>query len=347
MKTLQEFQDYFERELRPRLVTSQAERDASHPYLWWWWRWVFVAAIAISVVTGFADLPGNLPRKLISFVWFVTLLVLPITYWVRYNRWAAKYGNWEKKETLIPAIRFLAPEFEYTQARFLSEKQVRTSRIFESDGDLVSIDGDDYFAGSIGKTAVEFSELRVAIRDRNLRDDKGNPVIWHHAGMFLVADFNKALQHATLVLPDPLEQNLGTGAAKFIDGLLAATKSLDSLVPEARAAASDWRRVRLEHLDFERLFQVYCTDPVEAHYILTPDVMERIAAFQKGTKFALTLSFIGTAMHAYILRGGLFEADVNTDRTSFAAYKPYYEQLYQVFQLVDAANLNTRLWTKA
>jgi hypothetical protein len=346
MKTLQEFQDYFERELRPKLVTFQTERDASHPYLWRWWRWVLLAAIAISVLMGFASLPEKRSSQLLTFVWFATLIVLPVIYWVRYNRWAAKYSNWEKNATLMPAIRFLAPEFEYSQTQYLSEKRVRTSRIFESCGDIASIDGDDYFTGRIGKTAVEFSEVRVTIRDRTLRDDKGDPVMWRQAGMFLVADLNKPFQHATLVMPDPLEQKLGTEAAKFISGVQAAIKSLDRLIPEARAAASDWRPIRLEHLEFERLFQVYCTDPVEAHYILTPDVMERIAAFQKGTRFALTLSFIDTAMHAFILRGALFEGDVNADRTSFAAYQPYYEQLHQVFDLVEAMHLNTRLWTK-
>lgn len=347
MKTLQEFQDYFERELRPKLVTIQTERDASRPYLWHWWRWALLAAIAISVATGFASLPGKRSSQLLTFVWFATLIVLPVIYWVRYNRWAAKYGNWEKNATLMPAIRFLAPKFEYTQSRFLSEKQVRTSRIFESCGDIVAVDGDDHFAGVIGKTAVEFSEVRVKIRDRKLRDDKGNPVMLRQAGMFLIADFNKPFQHVTLVMPDPLEQKLGKEFSKLIDGTIAFMNSLKKTVGAAGASGSDWKPVRLEDLEFERLFQVYCTNPVEAYYILTPNVMERLTAFQKGMRFEFTLSFIGTAMHAFIHRGALFEVDLNADRTTFAAYQPYHEQLHLVFDLVEAMNLNTRLWTKA
>ena len=346
MKTLQEFQDYFEHELRPRLVASQAERDASHPYLWWWWRWVFAAAVVLSVLTGFADLPGQMTRKLNSLVWFATLMVLPIIYWVRYNRWAAKYGKWEKNESLVPAIRFLAPELEYKQLEHVSEERVRASRVFESCGDIKEFYGDDHFAGMIGKTAVEFSEVRVAVWDGYLRNDKNEPVLRGYTGLFLAADFNKPLQHTTLVIPDVLEQHMGTEAAKFVSGLLAATRSLDKFVPEARRSASDLRPVRLEHLEFERLFQVHCSDPVEAHYILTPDVMERIAAFRKSTGFALTLSFIGTSMHAFVHRGALFEADVNMVRTGFAVYQPYYEQLQHVFELVSVMNLNTRLWNK-
>ena len=346
MKTLQEFQDYFERELRPTLATFQAERDARHPYLWWWWRWVFVAAIVISVFTGFANLPGNRPQQLMAFVWFSTLIVLPVIYWVRYNRWAAKYGNWEKSASLVPAIRFLAPEFEYRQSQYVSDKRVRTSRIFESDGDLMSIVGDDYFTGRIGKTAVEFSEVRVTIRDRVVRDDKGNPVMSRQAGMFLVADFNKPFQHATLVMPDPLEQKLGTELSKLVDGTIAFMNSLQKTAGAAGAPGSDWKPVRLEDLEFERLFKVYGTDPVEAYYILTPNIMERLTAFQKGTRFGLTLSFVDTAMHAFIHRGALFEGDLNADRTTFAAYRPYYDQLKQMFDLVEAMNLNTRLWTR-
>jgi len=347
MKTLQEFQDYFERELRPKLVTMQAERDARRPALWWWWRWVFAAAIAISLVVAISPISGSRSSQLLSWMWFGTLIVLPVIYWIRYNRWAAEYGNREKDTTLVAAIRFMVPEFEYTQSRFVPEKHVRSSRIFESRGDIESVGGDDHFAGVIGKTAVEFSELRVAIRDRNLRDDKDKPVMWYRTGMFLRADFNKPFQHATLVMPDPVEQNLGTEMAKLIGGLQAAIGSLDRFAAEKPAAASDLRPIRLEHLEFERLFEVSCTDPVEAHYILTPNIMERIAEFQKRTRFALSLAFIDTAMHAFIFRGALFEGDVQSDRTSFAAYQSYYEQLHQIFELVDAMNLNSRLWNKA
>jgi hypothetical protein len=63
-------------------------------------------------------------------------------------------------------------------------------------------------------------------------------------------------------------------------------------------AFSDLKRARLEDPDFEKAFQVYTTDQVEARYLLTPDVMARI--------MALETTFKGRSLQACFNNGQLF-----------------------------------------
>ncbi len=366
MRTLNEFQAYYEQQLRPELMKVQAQRDATRPQFWRTWGLIWLAAIAIMAVTLVLVakntlVPGKPPWYIavVPVTWFFTLIVSPIVLGVRINRWKELNQGAEKKSSLIPVVRFLAPEFDYRPTSHVSTAQVEASRIFELSGKLTSLEGDDHFRGKIGETSVEFSEITAHTMYRVQNDGKWETRRSADQGLFLSADFNKPFQHRTLVLPDFAEKLLGAeisgllgGVGDFIGKVGATVGQFEGKPPRLLREGSltpqqaGLQLIRMEHLDFERLFQVFCTDPVEANYILTPNIMERLAAFQQRMKYPLTLSFVGTSMYAYIPSGALFEDDVTADVSRFEAYRPYYEQLYVVFDLVDAMNLNTRLWTK-
>lgn len=339
MKTLQEFQSYFERELHPKLVTFQAERDATRPRFLRVWPWWLLTAFVLAFL-----LDKFLPHKWwvtapMMLMWIATIIVVPVYFFIRHGNWAMKYGDQEKKLGLEPAIRFLAPEFDYQPSRHVAEERVRKSRIFALNGDITEMGGDDRFSGRIGATAVEFSEVWVGTTAEFEPVDKDARLPTYN-GLFMVADFNKPFEHATLIVPDLNQRRVQEEFARARGGLKNAPNVAST--PE-----SDMKEVRLESLEFGRLFEVRASDRVEAYYILTPDIMERLIAFRERTHYGLMLSFVDTTMCAFIHCGPLFEEKLDADVTQFAAYQPYYEQLHLVFDLVEAMNLNTRLWGKA
>jgi hypothetical protein len=251
----------------------------------------------------------------------------------------------------VPAIRFLAPEFNYLESQFVSPEKVRASRIFESDKPILKIGGDDYFSGKIEKTNVEFSEVVVEL-DSGQRGGKNDVSNRIYTGMYLVADFNKPFSHTTLVMPrsqlvdssDPFVRAVMQGVKVVVEGAEALLSGLENAVE----AASNWYQIRTENSEFEQFFSTFGSDRVESYYILTPDLMERLVAFRRAVGSDVSLSFIGSVMHAYINCGPLFEInDDEGDRTVFAAYQHYYGQLRMVFDLVEAMHLNVRLWGKA
>jgi len=352
MKTLAEFQQYFEKEMQPRLLRVQAEREATRCYVWKPWRWILLGELAFCIAFALLASPPGGPNArapwyvaLIPISFFLTLVVAPIALLVRKSRWNKRWGNAEKQTSLIPAIRFLTPEFTYEPARFAAPELVKASGLFEFDGKLSSVVGDDRFTGRIGETQVEFSEV-TATTSRKVSTKNGTKTVYTpHQGLFLSADFNKRFDHYTVVLPDPGEQLLGATVAGWLGTLANALQTLNGQV--GQGSGGPLRAIRMEHLEFEKQFQVFSSDPVEANYILTPNVMERLAAFQARVKFGLSLTFRDSRMHAFLPAGPLFEEDASADWSRFETYRPYYEQLYVVFDLVEAMQLNTRLWTKS
>ena len=112
-------------------------------------------------------------------------------------------------------------------------------------------------------------------------------------GLFCIADFNKHLNGATVVVPDVNERILG-GLGKSIQKI---------------KKHNDLPLVTLENQEFEKLFAVYSDDENEARYILTPDMMERIISFSSkhNNQRKVRISFFDQFAYIAIHSGALFE----------------------------------------
>jgi len=97
---------------------------------------------------------------------------------------------------------------------------------------------------------------------------------------------------------------------------------------------------------FRKIRTVYGTDPVEAHYILSPALMERILTF-KGRAGNIELSFTDSKIYIAIpYRENLFEANIFSPITSYSKLESYNYHLQLVAGIVEELNLNNRIWTK-
>ena len=136
--------------------------------------------------------------------------------------------------------------------------------------------------GKIDKTTFFLAEVhaerRVVTVDSNGRTSEHWEDIFK--GFLFVADFNKHFSGRTLL-------------------------HRDTWIKMPR----EGNRIKLEDPRFEKYYDVYATDPVEARYILTPSLMERIVELNK--KFNKpTLSFINANVVVAIpTRQNYFETD--------------------------------------
>jgi hypothetical protein len=103
---------------------------------------------------------------------------------------------------------------------------------------------------------------RGAFGSRSLRD----------GSLFVRLAYPKPFEGVTSVVPD-------YGAA------------VNFVRPRPHAEDASVARVRLENPDFEAVFEVYSTDQVEARYLLTPRVMERVMALAKRFGSEVRLAF--------------------------------------------------------
>ena len=107
------------------------------------------------------------------------------------------------------------------------------------------------------------------------------------------------------------------------------------------------QRVKLENPNFEKQFDVFSTDQVEARYILTPNLMERLLELDSRFPGKITVSFRDSSVIIAIpdqtnhFETNIWECQLNTDKL-----KREFGTLVNLFQIIHDLNLNLRIWTK-
>lgn len=103
-------------------------------------------------------------------------------------------------------------------------------------------------------------------------------------------------------------------------------------------------RARLEDPDFERAFEVYTTDQVEARFLLTPDMMQALTDLErtfKGKK--LRCAFSGTEMFIAVEGGNLFEpGSLFTPLDNPERIRELLMDFAAVFDIIDKASAGRR-----
>jgi hypothetical protein len=229
-----------------------------------------------------------------------------------------------KEEIIKGMVNFIDPSLTYNSTAFISQHEFSNSKIFIRKIDRYK--GDDLVVGNIGKTEVRFSELNALYETK---DKEGTKYVSLFKGIFFIADFNKDFVGETIVLPDTAEKLFG---------------KLGTMFQKMNVSRPDL--VKLENPDFEKAFVVYGTDQVEARYILTPALMERILDFQKKSG-KIHLSFLHSKVYIAIsLNKNLFEPPLFRSMLNYKLVEDYFKYLKLAVNIVEDLDLNTRIWTK-
>ena len=106
-------------------------------------------------------------------------------------------------------------------------------------------------------------------------------------------------------------------------------------------------KVVLENPEFEKSYDVYAIDPIEARYIITPTFMERLMRFKNNLNKEIQLSFVkGVCCIAIPYKADLFEPSLMRNLVDITIIQSYFEDLHIVKDIVDSLQLNTRIWSK-
>ncbi len=280
---------------------------------------VFLTSLGIDRGLG---LSGSLPFT-------VGVLLVPIVAFF-YRLMISGYVHDFKVGIIKKVVGFIDPGLRYTPSGHVPKWRVVASRIFSRHPDRVR--GDDLVEGRIGGTNMQFSEVHVEAKHESASSGGGRRRRWStiFRGLFFVADFNKTFRGKTLVLPDTAEHVLG-GLGSFLQSLNVARGEL----------------IRMESPEFERYFVVYGDDQIEARYVLSTSLMERIMEFRRKTGRRMYLSFVDS--HVYVAipyRRRLFEPEVFRSILGFEGVERFLEDLELFIGIVEDLNLNTRVWTK-
>ena len=317
MKSDKELWEFYKTELLRDLQGLEQQRKKVARKL------TVLIAIALCMALGIVLLLsykfGFLPAIVIAII--ITCAILAIGYKVI----ASGYKVTFKNLMIERLVKFIDEGLTYNARMHIPKILYMMSEIFNRRPDRYR--GDDYVKGTLGKTAIEFSELHSEYKTH----DK-NGTHWHtiFKGLFFIGDFNKHFTCKVVVLPDRAEKLFGH-VGKMLQSWNIARDDL----------------VKLEDVEFEKRFVVYGSDQIQARYILSPSLMKRITEFKEKTGRDIYLSFQASKVFVAVpYRRDLFEPKMFRSVLDFEPIKEYHEDLNLALGIVEDLDLNTRIWTK-
>jgi len=201
MKTIEDFKNYYNTNLRPALETLEGERKASL-------RKVAIAAAIIVAIAlagaGMVQVSGG--SSTISLIVAAVGGVLIFGVWWLFTK---DFKSNFKNTIIRQIIQYVDPSLSYAAEGMIARGAFEGSTLFKRRIDRYK--GEDLVEGQIDKTRIRFSELHAEYKTTTT-DSKGRrQTHWHtiFKGLFVIADFNKHFQGRTVVLPDSAEKLFG------------------------------------------------------------------------------------------------------------------------------------------
>lgn len=176
---------------------------------------------------------------------------------------------------------------------------------------------DDYISGKYNGLDMEIQELDLRYVTGSGRSREEVKVF---QGVFVVTSCNKKFKGSTVIHADK--------------GFLNAVSSVGGL-----------ERVKLEDPVFERIFEVYSSDQVEARYLLTTAFMDRLVRIAcKNKNFSLTCSFENGKIHfGFVSSKDWFEIPLHKPATDIRNYQAILMELASILSVADALRLDENL----
>jgi hypothetical protein len=269
---------------------------------------------AIFLVVGVIAL---LILKLEGIFGLIVIVVISVIIFITcINNKSKIFSFFYKEEVVDEIIHAFCPNAAYSPNGGVGEDLFRNSGLFTSPDRYYA---EDLIEGYLDKTSFICSEVHA--EERRARYTK-NGVRYYWVDIFkgflFIADFHKEFQGETTVLRD-----------SFFKIKMGAS------------------RVKMESPDFEKVFDVFSTNQIEARYLITPSMMERMLKLDSNFKKGVTISFRNSTILVAIPDSkNRFEADVWSSLSDMSILKSDFAVLQSLLEIVDELNLNTRIWSK-
>ena len=319
MKSISELTDFYYKTLHPSLTILEEDRKALKSR-------IFTVGFILTFFT----------LALVFFIFstsasFDLLIFLGFAYFALaagiYKWMISDYAKDFKQKIISPLITEIDSNLRYTPELHVPSTYFTRSRIFSDKPDRVN--GNDFVRGKIDGVEIQFSDFHA---EKKHKDSKGR-TSWStiFQGLFLVSEFNKNFKGSTVILPDTAQSTFGDFIGSFLQANNFSRNDL----------------IKMDNVEFEKEFVVYGTDQVEARYILSHTLMQKIVNFKKRSKHPLSISFKGGNIYMAIeYNKDLFEPSVFHSLLKYKIAMEYVNTLHLAIGIVEELKLNQKLWSK-
>ncbi|MFH6995011.1 DUF3137 domain-containing protein [Flavobacterium sp. FlaQc-48] len=254
--------------------------------------------------------------------------IVGIVMYFRIDDDARQYKIAFKTKILGSALKKINDTLTLTPKSGLPEYEFISSELFTTEPDRYKTE--DLINGTVEKTSFWFAEVHAEYKTER-QTKNGTRTEWHtiFKGIIFVADFNKNFNVSTIVRPKSFGNAVGAWFSKNVFSF-----GNDEIV-------------QLENTAFDNQFVTYSRNQIEARYILTPAMMERILNLNNKSNETISLSFLNSKMYiAFPLSSNYFEAPIHESLLTPDLLTEDLSIVQFMHDIVHELDLNTRIWGK-
>lgn len=269
-------------------------------------------AIVLTPICAFADwMLLTRPSSGDDDAFGITFMVLGGLYW-----WVTQpkrdYAKAYKKDILPKLSETLG--LKYRHKGKIPLREIKPSKIVPSHDRYTT---DDYFEGSYKNVGIKFSEIDLEVRRRS---NKRTYYVSVFKGLAILLEMDRKKFNGHTIL----QKN----EAKFIEWF--------------KEKSSGMKRANMVDPEFEKAFDAYTTDQVEARYLIDPKIIEElksVSAEYDGKK--MTAAYFDNKVLVMIAsKTNHFEpADLSVKATDPISILSMRQELLQILSLIDRLDL--------
>ncbi len=252
-------------------------------------------------------------------------------------------GNDFKIKILKPIIQFINPTFQFVLHGHLSLPELLETGLLENKQYL--IDGNDQIIGNHQGVPFQLSDLNVTYK-RNFSNEKEGPD-QVFLGQVFIAKFNKSFSSELYLIPKVgTKGKIANTASEILTLGMVGSKHTDI---DLYTSNDFGRKVTLEDPEFMKLFTIYCHDQIEARYILTPAMMDRIKRLATEREGNLFFSFKNDRISVLNNSGkNNFEVShfKSISKNDNQILIGFYKDLCNQLSIINDLKLNINIWHK-
>ncbi len=305
---------------------------------------------AMAFSGNYSDIMQKYPYAYSAFMITLTVLLFIIIF--IYNHFKSKSGKIHG-EIMQVLVNYLHPSLTYNRNKFVLLEKFKNSGIYLNP-QVKNITplymGEDYCRGKVGDVNIEFSEVKFYYHNRKtnlwyfipgfnflfflykyfIKAGISESGFYDFRGLFFIADFNKHFKGSTLVLPDYFEKSFGMLGRMF-----------------QRIKKNHGKIAFMDIPAFEKEFVVFTTDQVEARYVLSTSLMDRIVQLREAVKSKMAISIRNSHLYVTIpSRKDLFSFNMRKSILNPDQISKIVDEINFCLALAEDLNLNRKIWSK-
>lgn len=269
---------------------------------------LFIIAVSFLIFIFFLRISEN--NVVISF--FTTFTFYLFLYFICYAKITKKFKKDFKNQVMPNLIKEIDENLFYKPESYITFDEFNSPKLYDYPQDYT---GNDFIYGNIDGIDIKFSDIYAT---RKIENDGKTDIETIFKGIFFLAEFNKNFTSKTYVISNLMH------CCSFDIG----------------------DRAYMDNAEFQKEFKTYTNDQINARYILSPNLMEKILKIKELFKVPINLCFMDNKIYIYIeFNSDQFEANPFVSLIgSNSIVEKYKKEMLNLINLVKYLNLDSKIW---